>query len=150
MLSLKMISKTPKLLTNWKYNCIKQWSVLMHTSDFSILLLSSQFWHHKITAKSSCLANGLRQIFWKKMNMQIQMVIRVQRAHCLTDNLFVVLEYCKGFWNAPWVVPYVILFCLHQNNCCCLSFWINLFFFFKINALMITSLKCQYECVGWH
>lgn len=58
------------------------------------------------------------------------MIISVERAHCLTDNLFVVLKHCKGFWYAYHVVPYVILFCLQENNCCCLVFGINLFFLY--------------------
>lgn len=80
-------------------------------------------------AKNLIIPGQWLKNFRKKMNMQIKMIIRVQRAHCLTDNLFVVLKHCKGFWYAHHVVPYVILFCLQQNNCCCLGFGINFFLF---------------------
>ena len=95
---------------------------------FPFFLCQGQFWHHKKkkkkkkNSKNFTPGQWLKNFFWKKMNMQVQMIIRVQRARCLTDNLFVVLKHCKGFWYVPCVVPYVILFCLHQNNCCCLSF----------------------------
>lgn len=125
--------------SKWLPKCPNCWR-----TESSIILNSDQFQCTPMIFPFFCQVNSgtiinsknliipgqrLKRSFWKKMNMQIKMIIRVQRAHCLTDNLFVVLKYRKGFRYAPYFVPYVILFCLHQNSCCCPSFRTNLFFF---------------------
>ena len=73
----------------------------------------------------------------KKMNMQIKMIIRVQRAHWLTDNFLVVLKYCKGLWYEHHVIPYVILFYYTKT----IVAWAIESFFFFVYSIMITLFK---------